>query len=98
MLSLKNKIVLIGRLFPAKVFTFNLCLTLYQWAGGGTMEKLDNFDTDEGCYDGKYFLHRLRQEKRRAERTDAHLTIIIYDFSAYEKMLKEGSALSAVGE
>jgi len=66
--------------------------------GEGNMEKLDIFDTDTGCYNEKYFTHRLRQEKRRAERTDAPLGIVTFDFSAYVKMLNGGSKISKVGE
>jgi len=62
------------------------------------MEKLDIFDTDTGCYNEQYFIHRLRQEKRRAERTDAPLGIVIFDFSAYVKSLNGGSKISKVGE
>jgi diguanylate cyclase (GGDEF)-like protein len=62
------------------------------------MKKLDIFDTDTGCYNEEYFIHRLRQEKRRAERTEAPLGIVIFDFSAYVKMLNGGSKISKVGE
>jgi diguanylate cyclase (GGDEF)-like protein len=62
------------------------------------MEKLDIFDTDTGCYNEQYFIHRLRQEKRRAERTDAPLAIVVFDFSAYVKSLNGGSKISKVGQ
>ena len=62
------------------------------------MEKLDIFDTDTGCYNEEYFIHRLKQEKRRAERTDAPLAMVIFDFSAYVKMFNGGSKISKVGE
>jgi len=62
------------------------------------MEKLDIFDTDTGCYCEEYFIHRLREEKRRAERIDAPLSIVIFDFSAYVKSLNGGSKISQVGE
>jgi diguanylate cyclase (GGDEF)-like protein len=68
--------------------------------GEGNMEKLDIFDADTGCYIEAYFIHRLRQKKRRAERTEAPLAIIIFDFSAYVKMLNGDrvSVLSKVGK
>jgi lipopolysaccharide/colanic/teichoic acid biosynthesis glycosyltransferase/GGDEF domain-containing protein len=62
------------------------------------MEKLDIFDTDTGCYCEEYFIHRLREEKRRAERTEAPLAMVIFDFSAYVKMFNGGSKISRVGE
>ena len=62
------------------------------------MEKLNIFDTDTGCYNEEYFIHRLRQEKRRAERTDAPLAMVTFDFSAYVKSLNGGSKISKVGE
>jgi diguanylate cyclase (GGDEF)-like protein len=68
--------------------------------GEGNMEKLDIFDTDTGCYNEEYFIHRLRQEKRRAERTEAPLAIIVFDFTAYVKALNGDRVhgLSRAGE
>ena len=69
-----------------------------QWMGRELLEKLNIFDTDTGCYNEEYFIHRLRQEKRSAERTDAPLAIVTFDFSAYVKSLNGGSKISKVGE
>ena len=62
------------------------------------MEKLDIFDADTGCYREEYFIHRLKQEKRRAERTDTPLAMVIFDFSTYLKTLNGNSVISRVGE
>jgi diguanylate cyclase (GGDEF)-like protein len=62
------------------------------------MEKLDIFDADTGCYSEEYFIHRLKQEKRRAERTDTPLAMVIFDFSTYLKTLNGDSVISRVGE
>ncbi len=64
------------------------------------MEKLDIFDADTGCYSEEYFIHRLRQEKRRAERTNTPLAVLIFDFSAYLITLNgdRASVISRVGE
>jgi diguanylate cyclase (GGDEF)-like protein len=62
------------------------------------MEKLDIFDAATGCYCEEYFIHRLREEKRRAERIDAPLSMVIFDFSVYVQSLNGGSKISKVGE
>lgn len=62
------------------------------------MGKLDIFDSDTGCYSEEYFIHRLKQEKRRAERADTPLAMVIFNFALYLKTLNGDSVLSRAGE
>lgn len=61
------------------------------------MQTLDIFDAETGCYNENYFIHRLKQEKRRMERSESALTMIIFDFSEHAKKLNGNSRLSEIG-